>query len=76
MSKQDCLDKLVWLLYRAQALNIDMPKILYQKLKSQAEQLMHEIYGSSSGYTLQMYYNSWKLRGDEPERYRYWRVGF
>ena len=76
LSKQDRLDNLVWLLYRAQALNIDMPKMLYQKLKSQAEQLMHEIYGSSSGYTLQMYYNSWKLRGDEPERYRYWRLDF
>ncbi len=76
LSKQDHLDNLVWLLYRAQALNIDMPKMLYQKLKSQAEQLLHEIYGSNKGYTLQMYYNSWKLRGDEPECYRYWPLEF
>lgn len=68
INKQDYLDNLVWMLYRAQSLNIDMPKLLYQRFKSKADQLVSEIYGGS--YTLQMYYNSWKLRGDDPKYYR------
>lgn len=68
INKQDHLDNLVWMLYRAQSLNIDMPKLLYQRLKNKAEQLLDEIYGGN--WNLQTYYNSWKLRGDDPQYYR------
>lgn len=80
---QDLLDNLVWLLYRGQEWNVDIPPELRVSLKNEAHLLLRQIYGD--GYydisaaerflriSLEDYYNSWKLRGDSPEIYRWVR---
>lgn len=72
--KQDRLDDLVWLLYRGQELNISFKHGLAQKLETEANTLLNEIYGDvirRNGWyiDLHMYYESMKLRADEPSRY-------
>ena len=73
LPKQDMLDNLVWMLKRSVELNIDIHKIR-PALESTANQLLREIYGecidrNNWNINLDDYYNSWKLRGDNPELY-------
>ena len=72
--KQDRLDDLVWLLFRGQELNIPLQHGLAPKLETEANALLNEIYGDvilKNGWhiDLHMYYDSMKLRADEPSRY-------
>lgn len=79
LSAQDLLDNLVWLLFRSQEWNVSIPSGLQAMLQNRAEQLLHQIYGdsyqdiqgSSLNITLLDYYDSWKLRGDDPSVYSF-----
>ena len=79
MPAQDLLDNLVWLLFRSLEWNVTISTSLRSSLHEQANQLLHRIYGelkvderfgSTQYMTLDDYYRSWKLRGDDPSIYR------
>lgn len=72
ISKQDRLDDLVWLLYRARELGAHIDPHLYGKLKKEAELLEMDIYngnGLEGGISLTEYYSAMRLREDDPELY-------
>ena len=74
LPKQDMLDNLVWILKRSLELGVTIESNLNADLKIRAEQLLYEIYGEcitrhGLRVTLDDYYNSWKIRGDNPECY-------
>lgn len=75
ISKQDMLDNIVWSLNKTKELGIAIDCTLYRELQQKAEQLIYEIYGKFNeqdrSYSLYEYYNSWKLRGDDPYLYQY-----
>lgn len=73
---QDLLDDLVWLLLRSEEWNVSIPGDLRASMSERAQRLLHHIYGDyfeedRKHYyiTLLDYYESWKLRGDEPDFY-------
>ncbi len=73
--KQNYLDNLVWLLYRARELNVEINSHQYGIMKQEALHLLREIYGDAIykhqwNVTLQEYYYSMKLRGDDPSLYK------
>ncbi len=71
ISKQDRLDNLVWLLYRARELGAHIDPHLYGKLKKEAEILEMDLYnGMVKGVSLTEYFSAMRLRGDDPELYR------
>lgn len=72
MSKQDLLDNTVWLLFRSLELGVEMKSQLRSSLEYKAKQLLYELYPDNGikHYDLRDYYESWKLRGDNPELYR------
>lgn len=74
MPKQDALDDDVWLLYKANELNIQIDKSLEQQMVYRIQDRIRYIYGDSlRKYNISadpfIYYNSWLLRGDNPELY-------
>lgn len=69
LTKQDYLDNIVWALNKTQALGIKLDSILKQNLENESERLIFEVYGA--GFTMSDYFNSWHLRGDDPELYRF-----
>lgn len=78
MPKQDILDDDVWLLYKANELNVPIEKSLEQKLIYRIQDYIRYIYGNAlKKYNIQadhfVYYNSWMLRGDHPELYKKYR---
>ncbi len=75
MPKQVRLDDIIWLLYRSRELGCAIDPILFQKMKDEACQLLNDIFAASvkNPIDLNDYYNSWHIRGDEPELYRYGR---
>lgn len=83
-TRQDRLDDLVWLLYRGPALGVSIDPQLKYVLTEEAHRLFREIYGDAihrNGWncTLDEYYCSTKLRGDDPSLYismRYRRADF
>ena len=76
---QDLLDNLVWLLFRSLEWDVEMPESLRLKLLDRARRLLQEIYGSrmealrlrenAKPLGVEWYYQSWKLRGDDPSLY-------
>lgn len=75
MPKQDRLDDLVWLLYRATALGAPIEHQMLRKVETEAWNLFREIYGKSVMQNkwhvgLQEYYCSMQLRADDPALYR------
>lgn len=76
---QDLLDNLVWLLFRSLEWDVEMPHSLRAKLQSRVTQLLQEIYGrrmrelhledEAKPLGAEWYYQSWKLRGDDPTLY-------
>ena len=76
---QDLLDNLVWLLYRSLEWDVEIPGSLRERLRFRACQLLDAIYPSDSEtdgeVSLRKYYEAWRLRGDDPELYRYFRSG-
>lgn len=74
-TKQDRLDDLIWLLYRGPALGVSIDPQLEYAIVEEAHRLFREIYGEAvhrHGWscTLDEYYCSAKLRGDDPSLYR------
>lgn len=75
MPKQDILDDAVWILFRANELNITVETGLERRLLSLIQEYISYIYGAFlkkqkvrwDAYT---YYCSWKLRGDYPKCYK------
>lgn len=75
LPKQDLLDNVVWLLYRAQEMGVEITPRLRTKLKTDAERYMSELYGSNiqtehQHAGLYEYYCAMQLRGDATELYR------
>lgn len=76
---QDLLDNLVWLLFRSLEWDVEMPDSLRVKLQNRVAQLLQEIYGKrmqslplgagAKPLGAEWYYQSWKLRGDDPTLY-------
>ena len=74
-TRQDRLDDLVWILYRGKELGVAADSVLDAQLRREAKQLFHDIYGRvihENGWdsSLQQYWNSMKLREDDPSLYR------
>lgn len=75
LPKQNRLDDLVWLLYRGRELGVRIDPQLYGILQQEALRLLQDIYGDAAdrnnwSVTLQDYFCSMMLRGDEPGLYR------
>ena len=76
LPKQNRLDDLVWLLYRGRELGAHIDPQLYGILQQEALRLLQDIYGDAVAVrnnwsvTLQDYFCSMMLRGDEPSLYR------
>lgn len=78
LTKQDCLDNIVWLLKRSLEYNITIEANYRIMMVEEAQKILNELYGSKlnlshkvySGDLLDLYYISWKLRGDHPELYK------
>jgi hypothetical protein len=68
LSKQELLDNLVWLCFRSVELDVEIGLLLKSKLQSRAWALLEEIYPAQG--TLEEYYHSMLLRGDEPACYK------
>jgi len=71
MSKQHLLDNAAWLLCKARDLKINLSANVVQLLEEQFYRFYDEIY--RCGYpddAVNTYYQSWMLRGDDPEYYR------
>lgn len=71
MSKIDFIDNMVWLLSKSEYYNIDLSKYpCCLRLKSKCFQFIDDVYGIEFNDTrLSDYFKSWKLRGDNPDRY-------
>ncbi len=79
---QDYLDNLIWILYRSLELNIQIDANYRAKMQEEARSLLLKIYRTDNSHfvdsvmerqpteVLDMYYASWKLRGDHPDLYR------
>lgn len=75
LPKQDFLDNVVWLLYRAQELGVEISPQLRARLKTEAERRLSELYGNRvqaehQNAGLYEYYCAMQLRGDAPELYQ------
>ncbi len=75
LPQQNYLDNLVWLLYRGRALGVRVDPQQYGVMQQEALELLRTIYGpvmEENGWsvTLQDYYCSMMLRGDEPRLYQ------
>ena len=71
LTKQDILDNLVWVLYRSQELGISIIPDLRIELEGRARKLLYEIYACNVEFRVSLddYYDSWKMRGDNPQLY-------
>ena len=72
MTKQEMLDTFVWICYRSLELGIELPGILRQRLLQKANALFNKIYRdhlTEQSTTLEDYYFSTMLRGDDPRCY-------
>lgn len=74
LSKQILLDDIAWMLCKANEFGIRMDSSLKTRLEEQYDGLYREIFRDSMGGeatpSVYDYYQSWKLRGDNPELYR------
>lgn len=70
LSIQERLDDLIWVLYRSGEFGVELSTLERNRLEEEAAALISEIYGPSAAGKFWEYYQSWKLRGDDPELYR------
>lgn len=68
MPKQTLLDNAVWLYVRSHSLSVNHSKERFE-LKRLFENLFEEIYKEIQMPTINEYYQSWLLRGDDPQCY-------
>ena len=80
--KQDFLDNILWLLDKSRLYNISIETGIYTRMEKIAKEIFSHIYGISlymffdsarangiENY-FDLYWDSWKLRGDHPDLYR------
>lgn len=71
LAKQDALDNSVWMLFRSLELQVEMSEFCRERLKRFAIDLLHDLYGKYISNTdLYVYYDSYKIRGDNPMLYK------
>ncbi len=73
-SRQDALDNIVWIYQRIRKYNICHTESILLELKRRFVHLYQEIYGSvarggQEDCDIELYYDAWKLRGDNPDCY-------
>lgn len=78
-TKQDVLDNLVWIYQKIRKYNIHNTEAILMKLQRRFVHLYHEIYGNEyegngenfneDTCDIDIYYDAWKLRGDDPKLY-------
>ncbi|MGL5725422.1 hypothetical protein [Cetobacterium sp.] len=68
LPKQDLLDNITWIYYKIKEFNINVSTSFLMKLRSLFDKYFLEIYKTSE-ITMELYYDSWKLRGDCPKIY-------
>lgn len=71
-SKQELLDMCVWIYFRSGELGVEVPLILRQEILRRANALFYDIYrkrAQSGSISLEEYYYSMLLRGDNPYCY-------
>lgn len=67
---QDLLDNLVWLLFRSLEWGVTIPQAFRVRLEKRTDELMHRIYMKNCPHVdQQKYFQSWCLRGDDPNLY-------
>ena len=69
MTKQDHLDNIVWIYMKIRKYNIRHSESLLQELHRNYIHCFREIYETSIECDINVYYDAWKLRGDNPEVY-------
>lgn len=69
MTKQDHLDNIVWTYAKIRKYNIRHSESMLQKLHRDYVHCFQEIYGTDVECDINVYYDAWKLRGDDPEIY-------
>ncbi len=74
LPKQVLLDDIAWLICKAGEYGCQIENALKEKLEGKFYELFSEIFGDSMGeetfVSVFEYYQSWKLRGDNPQPYR------
>ena len=68
MTKQDHLDNIVWIYMKIRKYHIRHSESMLQELQRDFTHCFQEIYGSMD-CDINVYYDAWKLRGDNPEIY-------
>lgn len=66
---QDMLDNIVWLLSKIREYNIENASNLVYELQNTYYRLFSDIYTDSDAADYEIYYDAWKLRGDNPYCY-------
>lgn len=71
MPKQDLLDNIAWILGKVNEKGIDISSAIIYKLENYYREYYHDIYESEGKEweCHRTYYESWKLRGDDPDVY-------
>lgn len=73
-SRHDILDNTVWIYQKIRKYNISGTETIMMNLRRRFVHLFQEIYGYEAGESreecdIDLYYDAWKLRGDDPEIY-------
>lgn len=69
MTKQDHLDNIVWIYMKIRKYKIWYSESILQDLQRQFTHCLQEVYGKNVFCDINVYYDAWKLRGDDPEKY-------
>ena len=69
MTKQDHLDNIVWTYMKIRKYDIRHSESILQELHRDYIHCYQEIYGIDNYCDINVYYDAWKLRGDDPEIY-------
>lgn len=69
MTKQDHLDNIVWIYMKIRKYKIHHSESMLQELHRNYIHCFQEIYGCNIKCDINVYYDAWKLRGDDPEIY-------
>lgn len=69
LTKQDHLDNIVWINMKIRKYHIRHSESILQELQRDYVHCFQEIYGTDIDCDINVYYDAWKLRGDDPEIY-------
>lgn len=68
LTKHNVLDNIAWAYSKIKEFNLNVSSSFLVYLRNLFEKYIVEIY-MDSGISIETYYNSWKLRGDDPQMY-------